>query len=118
MLGVPRVQPLNDYRLIFMVKKGLDDYMAKNGVRAGLAALGSRCQVLLCGGEAATGGPAAALLPLAGWTRGLLSFRRRLAPRILASQKGRWGALRGMREVTDGATRHTGPVMPSTRAEC
>jgi len=33
MLGVPRPQPLNDYRLIFMVKKGLDQYMANNKVR-------------------------------------------------------------------------------------
>ncbi|KAL4437779.1 hypothetical protein ABPG77_005691 [Micractinium sp. CCAP 211/92] len=31
-LGAPRVQPLNDYRLIFMVKKGLDEYMAQYGV--------------------------------------------------------------------------------------
>ncbi|KAL4422920.1 hypothetical protein ABPG75_009117 [Micractinium tetrahymenae] len=34
MVGAPRVQPLNDYRLIFMVKKGLDEYMAKNQVYA------------------------------------------------------------------------------------
>lgn len=32
-LGVPKVQPLNDYRLIFFVKKGLDQYMARNKVR-------------------------------------------------------------------------------------
>ncbi|PSC75054.1 hypothetical protein C2E20_1724 [Micractinium conductrix] len=32
MLGVPRPQPLNDYRLLFMVKKGLDAYLKKNKV--------------------------------------------------------------------------------------
>ena len=30
--GAPRVQPLNDYRLLFMVKKGLDTYLKNNNV--------------------------------------------------------------------------------------
>lgn len=34
LLGAPRVQPLNDYRLVFMVKKGLDQYLANNNVYA------------------------------------------------------------------------------------
>lgn len=33
MVGVPRVQPLNDYRLVFMIKKGLDTYLTNNKVR-------------------------------------------------------------------------------------
>ena len=32
-VGAPRVQPLNDYRLLFMVKKGLDTYLKNNKVR-------------------------------------------------------------------------------------
>jgi hypothetical protein len=32
MVGTPRVQPLNDYRLLFMVKKGLDTYLINNKV--------------------------------------------------------------------------------------
>jgi len=43
MVGVPRVQPLNDYRLIFMVKKGLDQYMANNKVRRGCVYTRAAC---------------------------------------------------------------------------
>ncbi|PSC74075.1 aluminum-activated malate transporter 10 [Micractinium conductrix] len=32
LLGVPRPQPLNDYRLLFMIKMGLDSYMKQNKV--------------------------------------------------------------------------------------
>ena len=34
LLGAPRVQPLNDYRLLFMVQKGLATYLKANNVYA------------------------------------------------------------------------------------
>ena len=34
MVGVPRVQPLNDYRLLYMVHKGLETYLKANNVYA------------------------------------------------------------------------------------
>ena len=47
MVGVPRVQPLNDYRLLFMVKKGLDTYLKNNKV-GGLVVLGQAAVLHCC----------------------------------------------------------------------
>jgi hypothetical protein len=47
MVGVPRVQPLNDYRLVFMVQKGLTTYLIDNKVRHRMLPVGSRRLLVL-----------------------------------------------------------------------